>query len=232
MADSLPAEALSVFDMLKIGVGPSSSHTLGPWRAVQRWLGELAEAGVEPAAVEVHLYGSLALTGRGHCTDQAVMLALLGYDPVTVPVDQIPELVADLARRQRVGVAGRTVPFDAHIPVPVFLGMHLLFTDPSTSPRTELGRFMFGVLYALSTVAFFVLLSSIGAPTFLRQAAPLAADEPRGPGHRPPGGFEAACRLGSGAAGPSVATAAQEPCLRRDLGRRLCHTAGGRRHRR
>lgn len=76
-------DALSVFDMLKVGVGPSSSHTLGPWRAVQRWLRELdAEVGLaNVSAVQVRLYGSLALTGRGHCTDQAVMLALLGYDP-------------------------------------------------------------------------------------------------------------------------------------------------------
>ncbi|MEL6311825.1 MAG: serine dehydratase beta chain, partial [Pseudomonadota bacterium] len=66
--------ALSVFDMLKVGVGPSSSHTLGPWRAVQRWLGELAEEMPLHTVERVHidLYGSLALTGRGHCTDQAL----------------------------------------------------------------------------------------------------------------------------------------------------------------
>ena len=107
-------EALSVFDMLKIGVGPSSSHTLGPWRAVQRWLRELAAAGLADRveALQVHLYGSLALTGRGHCTDQAVMLALLGHDPVTIPVDQIPAIVAALAAHPSVEVAGRAVPFD------------------------------------------------------------------------------------------------------------------------
>ena len=105
-------EALSVFDMLKIGVGPSSSHTLGPWRAVQRWLAELDEAGVAPEAMEVHLYGSLALTGRGHCTDQAIALALLGYDPVTIPVDAIPALVADLTLEKRIDLGGRSVPFD------------------------------------------------------------------------------------------------------------------------
>ena len=107
-------EALSVFDMLKIGVGPSSSHTLGPWRAVQRWLVELEAAGVLGAVerIQVHLYGSLALTGRGHCTDQAVMLALLGHDPVTVPVDAIPALVAGLARDNEVLIGGRPVPFD------------------------------------------------------------------------------------------------------------------------
>ena len=107
-------EALSVFDMLKIGVGPSSSHTLGPWRAVQRWLSELEAAGVlrQVEAVRVHLYGSLALTGRGHCTDQAIALALLGYDPVTVPVDEIPTLVADLARDKHVVLGGAAVAFD------------------------------------------------------------------------------------------------------------------------
>ena len=71
------------------------------------------------------------------------------------------------------GSTGTYLFFDAHIPVPVFLGMHLLFTDPSTSPRTELGRFMFGVLYALGTAAFFVILSSIGAPTFYDKLLPL-----------------------------------------------------------
>ena len=56
--------------------------------------------------------------------------------------------------------------YDSYIPIAVFLGMHLLFTDPSTSPRTELGRILFGVLYGLSTVALYVVLGRIGAPTF------------------------------------------------------------------
>ena len=56
--------------------------------------------------------------------------------------------------------------YDSYIPIAVFLGMHLLFTDPSTSPRTELGRIMFGVLYGLSTVALYVLLGRAGVPTF------------------------------------------------------------------
>jgi L-serine dehydratase len=100
-------ESLSVFDMLKIGVGPSSSHTLGPWRAVQRWLTELADelnadGGLAAIGhVEVHLYGSLALTGQGHATDQAVALALLGYEPETVPVDGIAGFVHDLAAAKK-----------------------------------------------------------------------------------------------------------------------------------
>ncbi|MEO0558065.1 MAG: L-serine ammonia-lyase [Bacteroidota bacterium] len=109
-----PKQALSVFDMLKVGVGPSSSHTLGPWRAIQRWLRELDDdiglATVE--RVEVRLYGSLALTGRGHCTDQAIMLALLGFDPETIPVEQIPALIADLSLARQLELApGKSIPF-------------------------------------------------------------------------------------------------------------------------
>jgi L-serine dehydratase len=95
-------EPLSVFDMLKIGIGPSSSHTLGPWRAVQRWLKELRE---EPDFLSINhirviLYGSLALTGAGHCTDRAICLALLGLDPVTINVTEIPAYIASLAKEK------------------------------------------------------------------------------------------------------------------------------------
>lgn len=63
--------------------------------------------------------------------------------------------------------------FDTHIPVPVFLGMHLLFTDPSTSPRSELGRVLFGMIYAVGTAALFVLLPQVGAPTFYDKLLPV-----------------------------------------------------------
>ena len=84
-------ESISVFDMLSIGVGPSSSHTLGPWRAAQRWIGELKENKLfdEVAEISIDLYGSLSLTGKGHATDIAVMLGLSGFDPVTFPIENI-----------------------------------------------------------------------------------------------------------------------------------------------
>ncbi|NJD18370.1 MAG: RnfABCDGE type electron transport complex subunit D, partial [Gemmatimonadetes bacterium] len=63
--------------------------------------------------------------------------------------------------------------FDTHIPVPVFLGMHLLFTDPATSPRTELGRIIFGVLYALGAVALYVLFLRVGVPTYWDKLLPV-----------------------------------------------------------
>ena len=81
--------------MLKIGVGPSSSHTLGPWRAAERWLARLnSKNNLEKVEeVEVHLYGSLSLTGKGHATDYAVMLGLLGADPELIPIDSIDSLI-------------------------------------------------------------------------------------------------------------------------------------------
>ncbi|MBU2061702.1 MAG: L-serine ammonia-lyase, partial [Bacteroidetes bacterium] len=84
-------ECISVFDMLKIGVGPSSSHTLGPWRAGERFLEELREEQIleSTTRVKVDLYGSLSLTGRGHATDLAVMLGLSGQDPEYIPVENI-----------------------------------------------------------------------------------------------------------------------------------------------
>ena len=81
--------------MLKVGVGPSSSHTLGPWRAAQRWVEELKQKNIFDQVDNIHidLYGSLSLTGKGHATDIAVMLGLCGFDPVTMDIDQIdPEI--------------------------------------------------------------------------------------------------------------------------------------------
>lgn len=86
-------ESISVFDMLSIGVGPSSSHTLGPWRAAKTWISKLQrlEQFTMVASVSVDLYGSLSLTGKGHATDVAVIMGLLGTDPVTFPIDQISD---------------------------------------------------------------------------------------------------------------------------------------------
>lgn len=88
-------ECISVFDMLKIGVGPSSSHTLGPWRAAERFIAELKELNIfdKVERVTIDLYGSLSLTGIGHATDLAVMLGLSGADPEYVPVDDISGII-------------------------------------------------------------------------------------------------------------------------------------------
>ncbi|WP_298192648.1 L-serine ammonia-lyase [Metallibacterium sp.] len=109
--------AVSVFDLFKIGIGPSSSHTVGPMRAaarfVERWLddaGTLARV----ARVRVELYGSLALTGRGHGTDKAVMLGLEGHWPDQIDADQIPAILAHIRDTHRIQLGGtHTIDFDA-----------------------------------------------------------------------------------------------------------------------
>lgn len=108
-------ESISVFDMLKIGVGPSSSHTLGPWRAAERWIVELKKAELFDMVegVAVNLYGSLSLTGIGHATDIAAIMGLLGYDPVTVPIENIEPEMNNLRLFNRLNLNGeRSIDFD------------------------------------------------------------------------------------------------------------------------
>ncbi|MGV3686345.1 MAG: L-serine ammonia-lyase [Daejeonella sp.] len=91
-------EQISVFDIFKIGVGPSSSHTLGPWRAAERFVQFLRSENLfsRVVRVKVLLYGSLAKTGRGHGTDIAVMLGLGGYDPVSMDTSLIDSIIHDI----------------------------------------------------------------------------------------------------------------------------------------
>nr|WP_262497068.1 L-serine ammonia-lyase [Nonlabens spongiae] len=88
-------ESISVFDMLKIGVGPSSSHTLGPWRGGRNFIDKLQKRRVlsQVMEVKVELYGSLSLTGKGHATDIAVMMGLLDEDPQSCDIAAIPDHV-------------------------------------------------------------------------------------------------------------------------------------------
>src|SRR5699024_1169167 len=107
--------AVSVFELFKIGIGPSSSHTVGPMRAARRFAEGLAETGDldQVADVKVELYGSLAATGRGHGTDKAVMLGLEGDDPETVDVDTVEPRVATIQASGALKLAG-THPVGFH----------------------------------------------------------------------------------------------------------------------
>jgi L-serine dehydratase len=111
----LQHESLSVFDIFKIGVGPSSSHTLGPWRAAQRFVHALIERGQldSVTSLRVLLYGSLAKTGKGHGTDVAVQLGLSGDDPVSFAVDDIEPKINDIASMKIILLDGKhEVDFD------------------------------------------------------------------------------------------------------------------------
>lgn len=100
-------EAISVFDMFKIGVGPSSSHTLGPWKAAQRFLVTLGKNHLSAVtALEVLLYGSLAKTGIGHGTDIAIQLGLSGDDPVTFDVNAISDKIIGIQLTQKLLLNG------------------------------------------------------------------------------------------------------------------------------
>lgn len=104
-------ECISVFDMLKIGVGPSSSHTLGPWRGAERFLQELRDENIfdEVTRVKVDLYGSLSLTGKGHATDLAVMLGLSGADPEYVPIEDIQSIIDAISNNKELNLGNEKI---------------------------------------------------------------------------------------------------------------------------
>ncbi len=91
-------ECISIFDMLKIGIGPSSSHTLGPWRAAERWINHLKKEHLfnKITSVKVDLYGSLSLTGKGHATDLAILLGLSGADPEYIATEDISTIITKI----------------------------------------------------------------------------------------------------------------------------------------
>ena len=100
--------AVSVFDLFKIGIGPSSSHTVGPMRAARLFALRLQQEGLLPRVhrVQADLYGSLGATGKGHGSDKAVLLGLLGHEPDTVEVEAIPALLKAVRDSGRLKLAG------------------------------------------------------------------------------------------------------------------------------
>lgn len=106
--------SLSVFDFFRIGIGPSSSHTVGPMRAARLFVATLDREGVLPRVhrVKAELFGSLGATGRGHGSGPAVLAGLEGADPETVPPEHLPQRAAEIDTGHRLSLGGyRTVPF-------------------------------------------------------------------------------------------------------------------------
>ncbi|WP_119728929.1 L-serine ammonia-lyase [Thermomonospora amylolytica] len=121
--------AISVFDLFKVGIGPSSSHTGGPMAAAHRFARGLHRDGLleKTASVRAVLYGSLGLTGKGHGSDKAVMLGLEGDKPELVDVDAVPGRLAAIRERGRLRMFGE-------VEIPFVVGEHLIFERKESLP--------------------------------------------------------------------------------------------------
>jgi L-serine dehydratase len=120
-------ESISAFEIIKVGIGPSSSHTMGPWRAASQFVAELPELDVVES-VSVRLYGSLAKTGAGHGTDVAVLMGLSGEDYTLIDTGTIPAKVAKIKALGRIRLGGRR-------DLPFAYGRDLVFDHATTLPR-------------------------------------------------------------------------------------------------
>jgi L-serine dehydratase len=132
--------AISVFDLFKVGIGPSSSHTVGPMRAALHFANKLANSGVlrQVRRVRAELLGSLGATGKGHGSDRAVQLGWMGHEPDTVPLDLIPGCLASVRAHKRLKLLGQhEVAFDPDVDL-VFDGHRSLPFHPNAMTLTAL----------------------------------------------------------------------------------------------
>jgi len=118
--------SVSIFDIFKIGIGPSSSHTVGPMKAARSFALQVADVSGALAALQVTLYGSLAYTGKGHGTDSAVLLGLMGLEPETVDPDAVEGILRTIHGAKKISVldAGE-LPFDPDVDIVFELGDEL-----------------------------------------------------------------------------------------------------------
>ena len=126
---------ISIFDMYKIGIGPSSSHTVGPMKAGRQFIDDLLAAGqlARTDHIRADVYGSLSLTGRGHNTDLAILLGLMGYRPDSVDIEYIPRAIEAVKTNGRLTLNeaepenSQTIAFDFKADMPFhreFLKLH------------------------------------------------------------------------------------------------------------
>src|SRR4051794_28206000 len=130
----------SLFDLFKIGIGPSSSHTVGPMIAARRFILGVQERGARQRTTrgQVELFGSLALTGRGHHTDRAVLLGLSGEQPDLVHPDTVEAKIRSIRERGRLPLAGGPeIEFDEARDL-LFLGHTALPRHPNALRFTAL----------------------------------------------------------------------------------------------
>src|SRR5271170_1396506 len=178
--------SLSVFDIFKIGIGPSSSHTMGPMNAARSFVGLLAarELLSRTTQVSAQLYGSLALTGRGHCTDRAILLGLEGLSPDTIDSAAIAPTLNRIRDEGRIRLLGRhEIAFDE----PLNLLFHIDQVLPGHSN---------GMRFTAHDAALEVLAReeyySIGGGFIVQAGADAGVGESRS---KPPYEFDSAARL-------------------------------------
>lgn len=106
---------ISIFEMFRVGIGPSSSHTVGPMRAAALFLHELEKTGAaeKAARLTIDLMGSLGATGKGHATDSATVLGLMGKSPETVDTAAVPQMISAVQQEKQLTLGnGKTLAFD------------------------------------------------------------------------------------------------------------------------
>ena len=103
-------KSISIFEIFKIGVGPSSSHTLGPWKAALQFVKNLDVKSVE--SIQIQLYGSLSKTGIGHATDIAVLLGLMGFDPKKINTKEISSIIQNVKETKQINIKSKTISFN------------------------------------------------------------------------------------------------------------------------
>ena len=146
--------AVSIFDIFKVGIGPSSSHTVGPMKAAAAFVAELQPIADAVAAVAVTLHGSLAWTGKGHGTDSAILLGLCGLLPESIDPDAVEDLLAEIRQRQQVNLPGiGSIPFDPVVDLQFDFktelsrhtnGMHFVARDANGDVLREVNYYSLG----------------------------------------------------------------------------------------
>lgn len=137
-------EKISIFDIYKIGVGPSSSHTLGPWKAALNFVASISE--IKYDRITIQLFGSLSKTGKGHGTDIAVQLGLEGHNPKTIPTEEIGFYIQKIQSTKQITVDDISINFDPQRDIifhqhedlvhPNTLTFHAYMSDKQIAERT------------------------------------------------------------------------------------------------
>lgn len=152
---------ISLFDLFKIGIGPSSSHTVGPMRAAHRFAAKLERAD-PPARLRVTLYGSLAWTAKGHATDKAVILGLAGETPEGVDPNTADQIVLDVQARRILDINGMMIAFDPATDIVL---------DRETTPPVHPNTLQFEALDAQGNACTVARFCSVGGGFIVSETA-------------------------------------------------------------